>query len=62
MTLNPAWQVFEEDNIGSLEVAKFADLVVLAENPLQVDPDRLGDIQVVETWVGGRRVYAADEE
>lgn len=62
MTINPAWQVFEEDNIGSLEVAKFADLVVLAENPLRVDPDHLGDIQVVETWVGGRRVYAADEE
>lgn len=62
MTLNPAWQVFEEDNIGSLEAGKFADLVVLAENPLRVDPDHLGEIQVVETWVGGRLVYAAEAQ
>ena len=44
---------------GSLEVGKFADFI-LAEDPPAVEPERLAKIQVLETWVGGRQVYAAE--
>jgi hypothetical protein len=30
--------------------------------PIQVDPDHMGSIQVVETWVGGRLAYAAEAQ
>ena len=55
LTINPAWQLFMEDKVGSLEVGKLADLVVLSENPLKIDLDRLDQIQVVETYRSGRR-------
>lgn len=56
-TLNGAWQVHQENNLGSLEAGKLADLVVLADNPLKVDPDAIGEITVLQTWIGGRQVY-----
>jgi predicted amidohydrolase YtcJ len=39
--------------VGSLEPRKYADLVVLDEDPLKVEPTRLSAIAVRETWVGG---------
>ncbi len=56
MTINAAWQLFAEDRIGSIEVGKLADFVVLSENPLLIDPDRLTEIEIMETYLGGRRV------
>ena len=56
MTIDAAWQLFAEDEIGSLEVGKFADLVVISDNPLTIEPDRLTEIEVVETYLEGRRV------
>ena len=60
MTLWPAWQHFEEGEKGSLEVGKLADLVVLSENPLAVDGERLADIEVLATYKEGELVYEAD--
>ncbi len=57
LTIWPAWQHFEEDSKGTIEVGKLADFVILAENPLTVDPDRLADIQVVETIKEGVSIY-----
>ena len=57
MTLNPAWQVHEEDRTGSIAVGKLADLVLLSKNPLEALPDALGRIRVDQTWVGGRLVW-----
>lgn len=57
VTTNAAYQNFEEDTKGSLEVGKFADLVVLSENPLNVEPERLKDVAVVETFSRGQSVY-----
>lgn len=54
LTINPAWQMFMEDKVGSLEVGKLADLIVLSENPMEINPDRLDQIQVLETYKGGR--------
>jgi predicted amidohydrolase YtcJ len=55
-TIDAAWQIFQEDNRGSVEVGKYADLVVLSDNPLQ-QPDSIKDIEVLETIVGGRTIY-----
>ncbi len=59
LTINPAWQMFMEDKVGSLEVGKLADLVVLSENPMEINPDRLDQIQVLETYKGGRALSSA---
>lgn len=55
-TIHAAWQLLSEHEVGSIEPGKYADFVVLGDNPLDVDPHRIGDITVVETWIGGRRV------
>lgn len=59
-TIDAAWQVFQEDNRGSIEPGKFADLVVLSGDPL-ADPDRLRDLVVEKTIIGGVVVFDRQE-
>jgi predicted amidohydrolase YtcJ len=59
MTIDAAWQCHSDHEVGSLEVGKYADFVVLEENPLDVEPERLSQVQVMETWVSGMQVYSA---
>jgi predicted amidohydrolase YtcJ len=56
-TINAAWQFFEEDRKGSLEVGKLADLVILDSNPLKMDKQDIRNIEVVETIKEGRTVW-----
>lgn len=59
MTSEAAWQLFSEHEIGSLEVDKLADLVILEKDPRKVNPDTIKEIKVVETWMDGKQVYKA---
>ena len=59
MTINGAHMLFMEDTIGSLTSGKFADMVVLSDNPLEVDHDSLKDLEVLSTIIGGRVEYCA---
>ena len=56
-TLDGAYASFEEHDKGSIEPGKLADLVVLAEDPFGADPERLRDIRVERTLLGGHWVY-----
>lgn len=62
LTLWPAWQHFEEDRKGSIEVGKVADFVILSANPLEVDEALLADIKVLETIKDGESVYQRPTE
>jgi predicted amidohydrolase YtcJ len=59
MTINVANQYLEGDLKGSLEVGKLADLVILDQNPLTVDPVAIKDIKVMETIKEGVTIYKA---
>jgi predicted amidohydrolase YtcJ len=53
VTIDAAWQSFKEKNIGSLEVGKQADFVLLDRNPLGKNSDLL-NFKVEKVWIGGR--------
>jgi hypothetical protein len=57
LTIWPAWQHFEEDRKGTIEVGKLADLVVLSDNPMTVPEDQLAGLKVLETIKEGQSVY-----
>ena len=59
-TIHAAYQYFEENIKGSLEVGKLADLVVLSANPLKVDPMAILDIEVLATIKEGKVVFEKD--
>jgi predicted amidohydrolase YtcJ len=61
-TINAAWQFFEEDSKGSLEVGKLADLVILDNNPLKVAPEDINQIQVLETIKEGATVWSQKQK
>jgi predicted amidohydrolase YtcJ len=59
ITINAAYQNFEEDSKGSLRVGKQADLVILDRNPLTIDKTILDQIKVLETIAHGKTVFRA---
>ena len=58
-TIEGAVSLGREDDLGSLEVGKLADFVVLDEDVLEADPERIGRIRVLETWVDGEPRHRA---
>jgi hypothetical protein len=57
--MNGAYNAHEEDVKGSIARGKLADFVLLSDDPHQVSPDKIKDIQIVRTVVGGRTTYSA---
>jgi predicted amidohydrolase YtcJ len=57
LTINGAYQYFEEKTKGSIEKGKLADLVVLSDDPLTIDPLKIKDIVVLETIKEGQTVF-----
>ena len=58
-TMHGAYASFEEDRKGSLTPGKLADYVILGADPRTTDPDRLKDIPVLRTVLGGRDTHVA---
>jgi len=58
-TRKNAYLVFQEDNLGSIQPGKLADLVVLDRDYLTVPADQIRSIKPLMTMVGGRIVYDA---
>lgn len=59
LTINGAYQSFDEDRKGSIEPGKLADLIILNLDPLSIKPIDLKEIRVLETIKGGVTVYTA---
>ncbi len=57
LTYYPAYQNMEQDVKGSLEVGKFADFVILAENILEVENHKIKDVEILSTVIDGKVVY-----
>ena len=60
MTINSAYALGMDDVIGSLEPGKFADMVIVSENPLRERTNDLKDIKVLMTMVGGKVEFCAE--
>jgi predicted amidohydrolase YtcJ len=60
--VNAAYQYFEEDLKGTIEVGKQADFVVLSANPLSVAKRNLLNIKVLQTIARGTTVFSLEDE
>ncbi|CAM3640740.1 amidohydrolase [Polynucleobacter arcticus] len=56
ITIDAAYQIFADNIVGSLEVGKQADFVVLEKNPRTTPPSEIRNIKVQGTWIDGKRV------
>ncbi len=60
-TINAAYQSFDEELLGSIEVDKYDDMVVLGEDILTVPPETIIDIPIDMTIVGGKVIYKKEK-
>ena len=58
-TMGSAFAEFQENEKGSITPGKLADMVLLSDDPLTIDPVKIRDITVLKTWVGGKLTYDA---
>ncbi|MBT8087295.1 MAG: amidohydrolase [Gammaproteobacteria bacterium] len=61
-TLGAAYAANQEERLGSLEAGKWADFILIDRDYFTVPGAEIDDIQVVQTWVGGEKVYDRGEE
>ena len=59
LTIWPAWAAFQEKDLGSLTVGKYADFVVLDQDIMRVPAESVLHTRVISTWVAGKPVYEA---
>jgi hypothetical protein len=58
-TLGSAYAEFQENVKGSITPGKLADMVLLSDDVLNIDPVKIREVKVLKTWVGGKLVYDA---
>jgi predicted amidohydrolase YtcJ len=56
-TINNAYAAFEEKEKGSISVGKLADMVVLSDDILSIDPVKIESVKVDMTVLGGKTIY-----
>ncbi|HEX2802828.1 MAG TPA: amidohydrolase [Sphingomicrobium sp.] len=56
-TRGAAYAGYAEAKVGALEPGKWADFILIDRDPTAVDPQQLGGTQVLETWVGGKKLW-----
>ena len=56
-TIDAAWAAHQEDRLGGLTEGKWADFILLDQDVFQIEPEKLWQTQVLETWMAGKRVY-----
>ncbi|MDA0197082.1 MAG: amidohydrolase family protein, partial [Bacteroidetes bacterium] len=61
MTINAAYQHFEEKDKGTIEVGKLADLVVLSVDPLSIQIESLLDIKIISTFSHGKEIFRSSD-
>jgi len=61
MTINSAYALNSDNEVGSLETGKLADMIILSDNPLAVAPDTLKDLKVLMTMIDGKVEYCAED-
>ena len=56
-TMGSAYAEFQENEKGSITPGKLADMVLLSDDVLSIDPVKIRDVKVFKTWVGGKLTY-----
>lgn len=56
-TIDAAWAGHQEDVLGTLEPGKWADFIIIDRDFFEIDASEIWQTEVLETWVGGRKVF-----
>jgi predicted amidohydrolase YtcJ len=57
--MGSAYAEFQEDQKGSITAGKLADMVLQSDDVLSIDPVKIREVKVLQTWVGGKLTYDA---
>ena len=60
LTINSAYQYFEEEQKGSIKPEKTADFIVIDKNPLEIEIDEIKNIKIIYTIKNGQIIYKGD--
>jgi predicted amidohydrolase YtcJ len=60
-TLAAAYAANQEDRLGSLEPGKWADFILIDRNYFTIPASEIDDIKVVQTWVGGEKIFDVNQ-
>ena len=59
-TLDAAYSAFQDDSLGTIEIGKRADFIVIDRDIFSIEQSEIRDTQVLQTWINGKQVYKKD--